>query len=135
MKKIMILILFALFVSFVMAQQNGEYTKPGKVEIEWETKSISVCPPGILGSAPCNYPSLVDLIKRINRLLLTIAPPTLVILIIIGGLMYLLTPFGVENYIKKGSNYIKYAILGFIILLLTTLIFSIISAILGGPSP
>lgn len=132
MKKIIILILFLLFVNLAMGQESS---KPGKVEVTWATKTVSVCPPGILGSSPCNYPSLIDLIKRINQLLLTIAPPTLVILIIIGGLMYLLTPFGVESYIRKGSNYIKYGVLGFIILLLTILIFSIISALLGGPSP
>jgi len=134
MKKIIILILFLLFVSSAMANQSEEFIEPGEVKVEWETKPISVCPPGILGSGPCKYPGLVDLIKRINKLLLTIAPPTLVILIIIGGLMYLLAPFGVENFIKKGHKYIQYAILGFIILLLTTLIFSIISALLGGPS-
>jgi hypothetical protein len=108
---------------------------PGKVEVTWTTYTVSVCPPGILGGAPCNYPSLIDLIKRINQLLLTISPPLLVILLILGGLMYLLTPFGVEEYIKKGHNYIKYAIYGYILLLLVTLIFTIISAVLGGPSP
>jgi len=131
MKKIVILILFLLFVSLVMGKEDKE----GKVDVTWDSKNVSVCPPGILGSAPCKYPSLLELIIRINNLLITtIAPPTLVILIILGGLMYLLTPFGVEKYIEKGHKYIKYAILGFIILLLTTLIFSIISAILGGPS-
>jgi hypothetical protein len=49
--------------------------------------------------------------------------------------MYLLSPFNVEEQIKKGHNYIKYAIFGYILLLLVTLIFTIISAILGGPSP
>jgi len=46
-----------------------------------------------------------------------------------------LTPFNVEEQIKKGNRFIWYAILGYVLLLLVTLIFTIISAILGGPSP
>jgi hypothetical protein len=105
----------------------------GKVTVTWETRTVSICPPAIFGKGPCNFPSLEDLVERIVKLLQAIAAPTLVLLLIIGGLMYLLTPFGVESFIKKGHNYIKYAILGFVILLLVTLIFSTISAILGGP--
>jgi hypothetical protein len=112
-----------------------EQFKPGEVTITWTPINVSVCPPGILGGEPCSYPSLIDLIKRINEFLLTISPPLLVILIILGGLMYLLTPLNVEEQIKKGHRFIKYAIIGYILLLLVTLIFTIISAILGGPSP
>jgi hypothetical protein len=109
--------------------------KTGNVTVTWTPILISVCPPGIFGGEPCSYPDLIDLIKRINQLLLTISPPLLVILIILGGFMYLLSPFNVEEQIKKGHRFIWYAILGYILLLLVTLIFTIISAILGGPSP
>jgi len=109
--------------------------KSGTVTVTWVTKTVSVCPPGIFGVTPCNYPNLIDLIKKINQFLLTISPPLLLFLIVLGALMYLLTPFNVEEQIKRGHNYIKYAILGFTILLLVTLIFEIISGILGGPSP
>jgi hypothetical protein len=112
-----------------------EKIRPGEVKVTWTSTLISVCPPGILGKGPCQYPSLIDLFQRINELLLKISPPLLVLLIILGGLMYLLTPFNVEEYIKKGHSYIKYAIFGYILLLLVTLIFTIISAFLGGPSP
>jgi hypothetical protein len=114
---------------------SQEQFKPGSVVVRWEPRLISICPPGILGGGPCSYPSLIDLIKRINQLLLTISPPLLVILIILGGFMYLLTPLNVEEQIKKGHRFIKYAIIGYILLLLVTLIFTIISAVLGGPSP
>jgi hypothetical protein len=112
-----------------------EQFKPGEVTITWTPINVSVCPPGILGGEPCSYPIFIDLIKRINEFLLTISPPLLVILIILGGLMYLLSPIGPEEYIKKGHRFIWYAILGYILLLLVTLIFTIISAVLGGPSP
>ena len=114
---------------------SGEKLTPGEIIVTWTPVQISVCPPGIFGTVPCTYPSLIDLVKRINELLRTIAPPLLVILLIIGGLMYLLSPFGVENYIQRGHKYIKYAVIGYIILLLVTLIFTIISALFGGPSP
>jgi hypothetical protein len=140
MKKIIFFILIFLMLSmlnvvFVFGGEEKKPFKPGKVEITWETKTVSVCPPGILGRSPCDYPSFIDLIKGINQLLMKVSPPLLVILLILGGLMYLLTPFGPEEYIKKGHNYIKYAIYGYVLLLLVTLIFTIISAVLGGPSP
>jgi hypothetical protein len=132
MKKI--ILIFLIFLSINNCLGDIKF-KPGEVTVTWTTTSVSVCPPGVLGGGPCSSPSLIDLIKRINQLLLTISPPLLVILIILGGFMYLLTPFNVEEQIKKGHNYIKYAIFGYILLLLVTLIFTIISAILGGPSP
>ena len=113
---------------------GSEASVPGKVNVGWQKKQISVCPPGIFGTGPCTYPSLVDLIKRINELLRNVAPPLLVILLILGGLMYLLTPLNVEEYIKSGHRYIKYAVIGYILLLIVTLIFTIISALFGGPS-
>jgi hypothetical protein len=133
MKKLILFILIFLFlINIVFAK--GKF-QTGEVKIEWSTKTVSVCPPGILGGAPCTYPSFIDLVKRIKDLLLAISPYLLVILLILGGLMYLLVPLNVEEYVKKGHKYIKYAILGYIILLLSSLIFTIISAVLGGPSP
>jgi hypothetical protein len=142
MKKIILLILIFLVLGLINNVWGKEDKKdkeefiPGKVEITWQTYTVSVCPPGILGiGGPCEYPTFQQLAERIRDLLLTISPPLLVILLILGGLMYLLTPFGPEEYIKKGHKYIKYAIYGYILLLLVTLIFTIISAVLGGPSP
>jgi hypothetical protein len=114
-----------------------EKIKPGEVKVTWTSTLISVCPPGIFRiGGPCEkYPTLEYLIATTTSLILKISPPLLTLLIIFGGLMYLLTPFNVEEYIKKGHNYIKYAVFGYILLLLVTLIFTIISAFLGGPSP
>jgi hypothetical protein len=135
MKKIILLILIFLGLGLINNVWGGESPRPGEVEVTWTPYTISVCPPGIFGVAPCNYPSLIDLIKKIRDFLLTIAPPLLVVLLIFGGLMYILTPFKVEEYIKKGHSYIKYAIYGYVLLLLVSLIFTIISAVLGGPNP
>jgi hypothetical protein len=136
MKKIIFFILIFLSLGLINNVCGEEQFKPGKVEVTWETHTVSVCPPGILGiGGPCNYPTFQQLAEKIKNLLMEVSPPLLVILLIFGGLMYLLTPFGVEEYIKKGHSYIKYAIYGYVLLLLVTLIFTIISAVLGGPSP
>jgi hypothetical protein len=138
MKKIILLILIFLGLGLINNVWGGEKEefKGGKITVTWTTTPVSVCPPGILGiGGPCEYPTFQQLAERIRDLLLKIAPPLLVILLIFGGLMYLLTPFGPEEYIKKGHRFIWYAILGYILLLLITLIFTIISAVLGGPSP
>jgi len=139
MKKITLLVLIFLSIGLINNVLGGtpNPAKPtvGEVKIGWVTKTVSVCPPGILGMGPCGYPSLQQLFERIRDLLLKISPELLVILLILGGLMYLLVPFKVEDYIKKGHSYIRYAIYGYILLLLISLIFTIISAILGGPEP
>jgi len=117
-------------------KEQKEQFKPGEVVVTWTTVTVSVCPPGILGiGGPCKYPTLEYLISTTTSLLMKVSPPLLVVLLILGGLMYLLTPFNVEEYLKRGHRYIRYAIYGYILLLLVTLIFSIISAVLGGPSP
>jgi hypothetical protein len=133
MQKIILIFLIFLLINNCLGDIKF---KPGEVTVTWTTTTVSVCPPGILGiGGPCEYPTLEYLIATTTSLILEISPPLLVILIILGGLMYLLTPFNVEEQIKKGNRFIWYAILGYVLLLLVTLIFTIISAILGGPSP
>jgi hypothetical protein len=132
MKNLIFIILIFILISFVFADKE-EMTKKAEVTVTWTTKTISVCPPGILGTEPCNYPTIQNLASTTIDFLLAVSPSVLVILLILGGLMYLLVPFGVEEFIKKGHNYIKFAVLGYVILLLTSLIFTVIGAILGGP--
>jgi hypothetical protein len=138
MKKLILFIpvILSLLGSFVFAEEQKPQFKPGEVTVTWTPYNVSVCPPGILEiGGPCNYPTFQQLAEKIKNLLMKVSPPLLVVLLIFGGLMYLLAPFNVEEYIKKGHSYIKYAIYGYVLLLLVTLIFTIISAVLGGPSP
>jgi hypothetical protein len=116
------------------SQQGGQgQFKPSEIKVEFKTIPGQICPPGILGTGPCSYPTLEDIANKIINLILNISPYLLTFLLVLGGFVYLLSPFKVEEYIKKGHNYIKYAILGYILILLLSLIFSIISAIIGGP--
>jgi hypothetical protein len=133
MKKLTYYFLIFILVNFVLADPYATFT-PGKVEVTWTTVTFRVCPPGILGSNSCTYPSIQNIAEKIRDFLLEIAPFILVILIVIGGFMYLLTPFGYEKYVKAGREYIKYAIYGYVILLLIALIFTVIASVLGGPN-
>jgi hypothetical protein len=140
-KKIIIFIF--IFLIFVLGNNSwawmgwwvegqGQF-KPSEIKVEFVTTTGQICPPGILGTGPCSYPTLEDIANKIINLILNISPYLLTFLLVLGGFIYLLSPFKVEEYIKKGHNYIKYAILGYILILLLSLIFSIISAIIGGP--
>ncbi len=133
MKKIILILILFLIVLPIIQIKGQEKTKPGKVEITWEEKTVSVCPPGIFGLPPCQYPDIIDVVKRVNEFILNLAPIVLVILIILGGFYYLLTPFEPKKMIEKGHSYIKWAVYGYIILLLVSLIFTFIRAIFGGP--
>ncbi|MCS7200919.1 MAG: hypothetical protein NZ822_02110 [Patescibacteria group bacterium] len=107
--------------------------KPGEVDVSWETRTVRVCPPSILGSGPCQYPEIQTVVKEVvDFIIQRLAPPLLVFLIIIGGFFYLLSPFKVEN-IKTGHRYIQWAVYGYVILLLITGILSVISVFFGGP--
>ncbi len=133
MKKFLIILLFLIFLAVCNFVIAGTKIKEGKVIIDWETKTFRICPPGILGEGPCKFPTIIDVIKKVSDLILKIAPLVLVILIILGGFMYLLAPIKFEQ-IQKGHRYIQYAIYGFFLLLLVSLIFTFISLIFGGPN-
>lgn len=137
MKKFKLIIYITFLILFFnLININNSYTKSeeSKIDISYTTVSFKVCPPSIFGYAACEYPSIFDLIKRvIDFIVFDLAPPVMVIILIFGGFMYLLAPINVEEFIKRGHNYIKYAIYGYILLLLIDLIFTTISSILGGP--
>jgi hypothetical protein len=133
MKKffIILILIFFVFGCFSQAQE----LKPGEVNIKFATKTVKVCPPSIFGmQEACQFPDIKDVIDKIIDLIMDISPDVLVILIILGGFMYLLSPIKFEQ-IQTGHRYIKSAIFGYIILLIVTAIFSIISSLFGGPSP
>ncbi|GIW65375.1 MAG: hypothetical protein KatS3mg093_354 [Candidatus Parcubacteria bacterium] len=104
------------------------------IKLEYETRTFRVCPPSILGSAPCTYPSIQQIASSVSMFIINkLAPNLLVLLIILGGFFYLLSPFDIKN-IQTGHNYIKWAIYGYFILLIITAVLSIISVFFGGPN-
>jgi hypothetical protein len=138
---ILCLILFLFFINnkfqFILNTNVLSQTQDksvGEVHVTFTTVSISVCPPGILGKGACQFPDIIDVIHKFTSLVIEISPFVFVILIIIGGFMYLFSPFKFEQ-IKTGHKYIMWAIYGFILVLITSLIFEFIANIFGGPNP
>jgi len=127
---------FKIFLIFILilgfSFRSLASIEPGEVKIIYATQSVQVCPPSILGSGVCQYPSIQDIVLKISEIIIYIAPVVLVLLIILGGFFYLFSAFGKKN-IELGHQYIKWGVIGYIILLIITLVLSFISVFLGGP--
>ncbi|MER3570012.1 MAG: hypothetical protein C4348_00110 [Patescibacteria group bacterium] len=130
------IIFFVLFFLLIFNFAFGATITPGEVKVTWTKTTISVCPPGIFGTAPkddsCAFIPLLELIATIWKFILDISPIILTILIIIGGFYFLLIWLK-PDFRDVGWRYIKEAILGYVILLIISGIFTFIRAIIGGP--
>ncbi len=132
MKKLIFLIGFVLiFLSFGFTLGNIEI-KPGEVFVTWSEATISVCPPGIFGKEACEFIGLLEFIQRIWNFYLYIAPFVLTFLIILGGFYFLLITFKPEMR-NIGWGYIKNAVIGYVLLLIISGVFTMIRFIFGGP--
>ncbi|GIW66413.1 MAG: hypothetical protein KatS3mg095_0311 [Candidatus Parcubacteria bacterium] len=70
--------------------------------------------------------------NEIKDFLFSLAPIVFILLLIIGAIFYILSPIKIE-YIRSGSEYIKWAIIGYFLLLIISAIFTAIKTIFGGP--
>lgn len=132
-KKFLILdlFIFLLFFNFILNNLTLA-AEEGEIYVTFTTVTVSICPPGILGKGACEFPSIIDVIQKIVDLIIEIAPLVFVIIVILGGFMYLLSPIQFEK-IVKGHKYIQWAIYGFALILIASLIFEFIANIFGGP--
>ena len=126
------IIFFVLFFLLIFNFSFGATITPGEVKVTWTKATISVCPPGIFGKGACEFFDLIELIAIIWKFILDISPIILTILIIIGGFYFLLIWLK-PDFRDVGWRYIKEAILGYVILLIISGIFTFIRAIIGGP--
>lgn len=132
MKKLFVVI-FLFFICLQLTIADGPKIQPGEVKIEFKTTTLRICPPSIFGSETCQYPDLTQIIiTTTNFIANNIAPPTLVILIIIGGFVYMLSMFKSDFFIQLGHKYIQWAIYGYVILVIISGIFTLIGTIFGG---
>jgi len=76
------------------------------------------------------FGSISDVLNRIADILFTISIPLLVIMIILGA-FYLLTAGGNEQRVTTGKNIIKWAIIGFVVILIAGSLTSLIQNLLG----
>ena len=81
---------------------------------------------------PIGTKSFTELLKRIIGYLIVIGAPILALMVLYGG-FYILTAGGNPEKFKTGKDVILYAVIGYIIILVSWGIIYIIGEILGAP--
>lgn len=80
---------------------------------------------------PLGGTTFTDLIGKVITAVLTIAAPVAVLMILIGAFQ-IMTANGSEESVTSGKNTIKYAIIGFTVIVLSQVAVSIIRSVLEG---
>ena len=110
---------------------------PGSVEVSIEKQPIAVMPVGIFGNdaSPEGYKKVgPDTIAERLRVFIQdqLAPPLFVLMVVLGGIVYLFVPFNQAN-INKGKDYVRFAILGYLIILVASAILTLTRGFFGNP--
>ncbi len=108
------------------------YIKVKKVDVP-----IAVIPPVVWSDEHLGTKTLAAItpervFNEVRNFVFSLAPFVFTILILAGALFYLLSPFDIEK-IKTGSEYIKWAVIGYFLLLIITSILLALRFIFGGP--
>ncbi len=110
---------------------------PAKVEVTTTEQPIAVIPPIIFSEEHQGTSSFASItperiFDEIKNFVFKLAPTLFILLLIIGGIFYLLAPVNLKN-IQTGSEYIKWAVIGYFVLLVITGILAAVRGIFGGP--
>jgi hypothetical protein len=110
---------------------TGGYINVQDVEVP-----IAVIPPVVwsdehLGTKTLAAITPEKVFNEVRNFVFSLAPFVFTILLLAGALFYLLSPFDIEK-IKTGSEYIKWAVLGYFLLLIVTSILLALRFIFGG---
>lgn len=123
MKKLTAVIILSSFLSSLIPIMVGA------ISFGWPPPFS--CPPGkICIPNPLKAKSFEELILNIVSFLVRIAIPIMTLMIIIGG-FYFVTAGGDPQKISQGKQLIKWALIGFIIILLAEGIIAAVKEILG----
>ena len=123
------------------AEKVGEIlsiaVKPATITVEAREVSIAVLPPKLFGGEHKGVESLAEItperiFNEIRDFLFKLAPTLFILLLVVGAIFYLISPINLQN-IQTGSEYIKWAIIGYFWLLVVTGIISAVRVIFGGP--
>ncbi len=95
------------------------------------TASAALVPCGTSTTPPCNWCYLMQLIKNIIDLLMSIVFPLAAVMVVVGGIM-ILTAGGSAERVSKGRQIVTAAVIGILIALLSWLIIDTIIKVLGG---
>jgi hypothetical protein len=122
-------------------EKTAEYIsiqlKPATITVEAREVPIAVLPPKLFGGEHKGVESLAEItperiLNEIKDFLFKVAPTLFILLLVVGAIAYLITPVNLQ-YIQTGSEYIKWAIIGYFWLLVVTGIISAVRVIFGGP--
>jgi hypothetical protein len=111
--------------------------KTGSITVTTTEVSIAVIPPVVWSDEHLGTKTLAAItpervFNEVRNFVFSLAPFVFTILLLAGALFYLLSPFDIEK-IKTGSEYIKWAVFGYFLLLIITSILLALRFIFGGP--
>lgn len=111
--------------------------KSGYIKVKEVDVPIAVIPPVVWSDEHLGTKTLAAItpervFNEVRNFVFSLAPFVFTILLLAGALFYLLSPFDIEK-IKTGSEYIKWAVIGYFLLLIITSILLALRFIFGGP--
>ncbi len=111
--------------------------KSGYIKVREVDVPIAVIPPVVWSDEHLGTKTLAAItpervFNEVRNFVFSLAPFVFTILLLAGALFYLLSPFDIEK-IKTGSEYIKWAVIGYFLLLIITSILLALRFIFGGP--
>jgi hypothetical protein len=111
--------------------------KSGYIKVKEVDVPIAVIPPVVWSDEHLGTKTLAAItpervFNEVRNFVFSLAPFVFTILLLAGALFYLLSPFDIEK-IKTGSEYIKWAVFGYFLLLIITSILLALRFIFGGP--
>ncbi len=111
--------------------------KSGYINVRDVEVPIAVIPPVVWSDEHLGTKTLAAItpervFNEVRNFVFSLAPFVFTILLLAGALFYLLSPFDIEK-IKTGSEYIKWAVIGYFLLLIITSILLALRFIFGGP--
>jgi hypothetical protein len=109
----------------------------GYIKVQNIEVPIAVIPPVVWSDEHLGNKTLAAItpervFNEVRNFVFSLAPFVFTILLLAGALFYLLSPFDIEK-IKTGSEYIKWAVFGYFLLLIITSILLALRFIFGGP--
>lgn len=107
------------------------------ITVETTSLPIAVIPPIVFdrehkGTSSFKAITPERIFNEIKDFIFKIAPTIFILLVIVGAIFYLLAPVNIQN-ISTGSEYIKWAVMGYFLLLVIAGVLTVIKTILGAP--
>lgn len=118
-------------------EELSSYISYVVIEVTPQEISLAVIPPVVWSDQHRGRESFKEItpgriFDEIRNFLFSLAPIMFILLLVVGAIFYIVSPIKIE-YIKTGSEYIKWAVIGYFLLLAISAIFSALKVIFGAP--